>query len=110
MPSGVFSFQAGAWLADKAPHLLTGHQRNLLKLAKRDAARRRAIEAAMPARHRFVKGWPLFVPDRDEAIVIAEGRSEILARHQLPNLFPTPSHVIDRFAGLIAEKHRKEAA
>lgn len=106
----TFSFQSGGWIADKAPHLLTDHQRTVLAIAKRDAGRRRALEASMPARHRYVNGWPLYVPDRDEAIIIAEARSEILSRHQLPNLFPTPSHVIDRFAGLLAMKAEKAAA
>lgn len=106
----TFSFQSGAWLADKAPHLLSGLQHRQLAQAKLDAARRREIEAAMPARHRYVDGWPLYVPDHAEAVVIAEVRAELLARHGLPNHFPTASDVIDRFADLLRQKTLKAAA
>lgn len=106
--ASTFSFQAKAWLADKALHLVPEVQRDALRRAKEDAIRRRALEAAMPARHRYVSGWPLYVPDYDEAVVIAEARSEILARHNLPNLFPKASNVIDRFADLFAMRQRKE--
>jgi 3'-phosphoadenosine 5'-phosphosulfate sulfotransferase (PAPS reductase)/FAD synthetase len=106
----TFSFQAASWLADRAPHLLTGLQRRQLAGSKGDAARRRELEAAMPARHRFVEGWPLYVPDHGEAVIIAEVRAELLARHGQPNLFPTPAMVIDRFADLVALSATKRAA
>lgn len=99
----TFSFQSGSWLADKAPHLVTGVMVEELARAKRFAQQRRAIEAALPARHRFVKGWPLYVPDHAEAVEIATGRSAILAQHGLPNLYPTPGAIVDRFAELVAQ-------
>lgn len=105
--ASTFSFQARAWLADRAKHLLTAAQHRMLAQSKLDAERRRSLEAALPAKHRFVRGWPLYVPDHAEATLIAEARSEILARHQLPVLYPTASDVIDRFASLVAESPLK---
>ena len=108
----TFSFQAGAkgWLADKAPHLLTGPQRLQLAQAKADAAHRRALEASMPARHRYVDGWPLYLPEHDEAVVIASVRADLLARHGLSNHFPTAGMVIDRFADLLSQKAARNLA
>lgn len=108
--SSTFSFQAGRWLADQARHLLRDAWQIMLEDAKRDASRRRELEAAMPARHRFVRGWPLYVPDQNEAQIIAEARAELLARHHLPNLFPAASDVIDRFAELMAMQASRKAA
>lgn len=109
----TFSFQSAAWLADKAPHLLDSDTRQRLMIAKADAVRRRLIEASMPARHRYVDGWPLYVPEHAEAAIIVEVRAELLARHGRANLYPTPASVIDRFAGMVADgeaKRRSKAA
>lgn len=108
--NSTFSFQANRWLVDQARHLLSDARQITLENTKRDALRRRELEAGMPARHRFVRGWPLYVPDYSEARVIAEARAEILARHHLPNLYPTPSHIIDRFAELLALQGLRRAA
>lgn len=108
--TSTFSFQAGRWLADQARHLLSDAKQIMLDDAKRDAARRRELEAGMPAKHRFVRGWPLYVPDHSEARVISEVRAEILARHHLPNLYPSSSDVIDRFAELRAMQSMGRAA
>ncbi|MBY9062326.1 phosphoadenosine phosphosulfate reductase family protein [Sphingomonas yunnanensis] len=107
--SSTFSFQAGAWLADKAPHLLADVGAAQLARAKADAARRKAIEAAMPARHRYVDGWPLYVPDHADAVVIGEVRAELLGRHNLTNRFATPAAIIDRFSELLDEGQQRRA-
>lgn len=105
----TFSFQAGGWLADKAPHLLNRNMAEKLELAKELSRQRREIEASLPARHRFVKGWPLYVPDAFEATAIADGRATILDHHGLPNRFPSYRNVIDRYAYLVAESQLKAA-
>jgi len=105
--ASTFSFQPSRWLGDIAPHLLSpGLTADLLK-AKRLAAERRAIELALPARHRFVKGWPLYVPSLEEAAQIAAGRKIILGHHQLDDAYNTAELVRDRFACLL---EMKEAA
>lgn len=106
----TFSFQAGGWLADKAPHLLSYDMAVQLGISKRLATRRREIEAALPARHRFVKGWPLFVPDVFEATAIADGRAIILDHHGLTNNYPSYRHIIDRFAFLVDAGKKRKAA
>lgn len=100
----TFSFQAGRWLADVRPQLLSPGMLADLDRAKARCAERRAIEAALPAHHRFVKGWPLQIPTLDEAAQIAAGREIILAHHGSENIYSTASEVRERFAELIEMK------
>ena len=65
---------------------------------------RRAIEAAMPAGLRFLKGAPPRLPDSAEAAAIADTRRPILLRHGLPDLYPTAAEVVGRFAELLARR------
>lgn len=99
--ASTFSFQAARWLGDVAPQLLSSGLTADLERAKAAAAERRAIEAQLPARHRFVKGWPLYVPTMDEAAAICAGRSSILRMHGRENVFSTAGQVRDRFAELV---------
>lgn len=104
-----FSFQAGRWLASIRPRLLSPGLLADIERAQAKCAERRGIEATLPARHRFVKGWPLYVPTLEEAHAIAAGRTRILAHHHADNLYPTAKAVRDRFAELIEMKARKAA-
>lgn len=61
----------------------------------------RARERAPPGGLRFVIGWPLRLPSRDEATTIATARSVILAHFGLADLYPTADAVIARFAELM---------
>lgn len=109
--SSTFSFQPGRWLADVAPHLLAPSLARDIALAKRDAAARRAIEAAMPPALRFVKGWPPRLPTIEEAGRIALARAPLLERHGLDNHFPDAGAVRQRFAELLdAKAHRMRAS
>lgn len=105
----TFSFQHGRWLGDICPHLLTAGLRADLERAKACAADRRALELALPPRHRFVKGWPLFVPTIEEAIQIVDARRIILGHHGLDDAYDTPGLVIGRFEELLAEKEAATA-
>lgn len=100
----TFSFQPARWLADTAPHLLPATLRADIERAKRDAAERRALEAAMPADLRFCKGWPPRLPTLDEAARIAASRASILARHRLDNRFSDARAVRGRFEQLMLAK------
>lgn len=99
--ASTFSFQPQRWLADVAPRLLTPSLHRDIVQAKRDAAERRAMEAAMPPALRFVKGAPMRLPTLAEAQVIAGVRARILSRHSLDNRFPDAVSVRRRFAELI---------
>ena len=92
-----------------APSVLSPGLAADLARAKVDGAQRVAIEAAMPAGLRYVKGWPVRLPTLEEADAIAAARLPILARHGLDNLYPTGAAVMDRFAQLMAAKERKAA-
>jgi 3'-phosphoadenosine 5'-phosphosulfate sulfotransferase (PAPS reductase)/FAD synthetase len=96
----TFPFQPTRWLADIAPHLLSGGLRADVERAKADQLERRHLEASMPAGLRYVKGWPLRMPTLAEAEDIAAARRPILARHRLENRYPTGSAVQARFAEL----------
>lgn len=102
--STSFSFQAGRWLADIRPELLSPGLLSDVERAKALAAERRATELALPSRHRYVDGWPLHVPTNDEAEQIAAGRRVILAHHHAENRFDSAAAIRDRFAQLIEMK------
>lgn len=108
--ASTFSFQPNRWLGDVAPHLLDTSLRARLDRAKALAAERRAIESAMPARHRYVKGWPLYLPTIDEAETVARTRRQILAHHNAASPYVTASAVRDRFAELLAMKRDRDLA
>lgn len=105
-----FSFQQGRWLADIASQLLYPSERAGLAAAKSLAQHRRELEASMPPRHRYVSGWPLYLPTIEEAEVIAGVRRLILGSYALTNHYPTAQAVQDRFAELLALKAAKAAA
>ena len=108
--SSTFSFQPGRWLADVAPHLLAPSLARDVAAAKRDAAARRTIEAAMPPALRFVKGWPPRLPTIEEAGRIALSRTSLLERHGLDNHFPDARAVRLRFAELLETKSNRMRA
>lgn len=106
--SSTFSFQPTRWLADLAKSRLSSTEIKHLEQSKERAAERRAMEAQLPSDLRFTRGWPPRVPDNSEAVQICDARARILEHHDLPNLFPTPAMVIDRFAAL--HRSRRVAA
>lgn len=97
----TFSFQGERWLGDVAPAILTPGLLRDLETGKRLASERRNIEAAMPAGLRYVKGWPVRVPDEVEAAAIVQARRSILDHHGLEDRYPTARAVIDRFQHLM---------
>jgi len=107
--SSTFSFQPDRWLGDVAPSLLSNGLRADLEQAKRDAAQRRRIEEEMPAGLRYVKGWPVRLPDAGEAQAIAEARRPILRRHRREDRFRDGPAVRRRFEELMDIKARKTA-
>lgn len=102
--ASTFSFQPGRWLADVAPQLLAPSLGRAIAVAKQEAAQRRAMEGAMPAGLRFVKGRPPRLPTLAEAGAIAEVRGPLLRRHGLANLYPDAGAVRRRFAALLEAK------
>jgi hypothetical protein len=106
----TFSFQPERWLADVAPHLLAPSLNRDIVVAKRQAAARREIEAAMAPGLRFVKGWPPRLPTIEEAGSIALARTQLLERHGLQNHFPDASAILRRFADLLDAKASRSTA
>lgn len=106
----TYSFQPDRWLADLSPHLLSDGLRSDIETAKRKASERRALEAALPADLRYVKGWPPRAPTMPEASQIVSTRATILGHHGLRVIFPTPRDVIARFQELLDLKAGAGAA
>lgn len=100
----TYSFQPDRWLADLEPHLIPDSLRGAIDIAKRKAAERRELEAALPPGLRYVKGWPLRAPTLQEARQIVSARATILGHHGLQVLYPTPRDVIARFHELLEMK------
>ena len=100
-----FSFQASRWLGNVAPLLLTEEQREGLAEAKQRAALREAVEARIPKKLLYTKGWPTCVPTRDEAELLAEVRravADIMGFTGMRCL--TADSVIARYEELMAAK------
>jgi 3'-phosphoadenosine 5'-phosphosulfate sulfotransferase (PAPS reductase)/FAD synthetase len=106
----AYSFQAGKWLADVAPDLLTDELRSGVDLAKEWAAERKLIEGRMPARHRYVDGWPLHQPDAAEARDIAVARCRILDWYGIDSPYRDGPSIEARFAELLIEAASRKAA
>lgn len=100
----TFSFWPQGWLADIAPSLISPALAMLVSQGKLLAAERQRVEAEMPAGLRYVSGWPVRLPTMDEAHEIVSARRIILGHHDLPELYPTPTAVIERFAQLMEQK------
>jgi len=106
----TFSFQPDRWLGDVARDLLPAALAVDHARGKALGAQRRQLEASLPTNLRYVAGWPQRVPSIDEAAVIADVRSRILAMHGLETPYPTASAVRERIADLFEEQRLKEAA
>jgi 3'-phosphoadenosine 5'-phosphosulfate sulfotransferase (PAPS reductase)/FAD synthetase len=106
----TFSFQPDHWLGDIGLAHLPPALISDLRRGQQLAGQRRSIEAAMPAGLKYVQGWPLRVPTRDEAVAIVAARSRILAMHGLSDIYTSAALVRDRFAELMAMRDLKEAA
>lgn len=102
-----FSFQPARWLADVDPALLDARQHRGIERAKRVAAERRALEAALPAGLRYVEGWPPRLPSLAEAADIATTRTIIAGHHNLASDYLTASAIRDRFAELMTAASAK---
>lgn len=73
----TFPFRSDQWLADVAPQLLDPAARAALARAKAAMAERIAAEARIPDHLLYVKGWPLFVPTREEAELLCDVRRTV---------------------------------
>ncbi len=108
--TSTFSFQPERWLGDVAPDLLPASLAADFARGKILGGQRRALEASLPADLRYVKGWPQRIPSLQEAAVILDVRTRILAMHQVDSEYATAVQVRDRIAELFAEQRLKEAA
>lgn len=106
----TFSFQPDRWLGDVAPSLLPASLAADFARGKARGAERRQLEASLPAKLRYVSGWPQRVPTIEEAAVIADVRCRILAMHHLSSPYATAKAVRGRIAELFEQERLKEAA
>lgn len=106
----TFAFQGSRWLGDVAPDRLTPDLRTRLAYAKAAALERRAAEAALPASLLFDRqGWPTFVPDFDQATLLADVRRKVGAAVGLPVQFVDPLSIQARYAALLKERMERAA-
>jgi len=96
-----FSFQSGQWLGDVAPRLLTEAQQRGLAEAKRRAAIRERAEARIPRHLLYVKGWPVVIPTREEARVLAEVRGTVADALDISIAYRDPDTILARYAALL---------
>ena len=99
-----FAFQGARWLGDVAPHLLGPDLAEALAVGKANAAARKRIEADIPKGLLYVSGWPLRVPDLEEARLMAAARREICAMFRIESEFLGSFSVIERHRELISQR------
>src|SRR5207248_1416487 len=100
----TFSFQSSRWLSDVAPEFVDQER---LRQAKKKATAREAAEKLIPKRLEYVKGWPTFIPEFDDAIIIAEVRKTVANILGIDVLYTTPESVVARYAELMELKKLK---
>lgn len=105
-----FGFQGSRWLADVAPHLLSGELRDRVKLSKAGAQVRVALEKHLPKHLHYTKGWPTALPTPEEAALIARVRRGVAAAVGIAVQYTTGEDVLARYAQLMGMKDIKEAA
>lgn len=98
----TFSFQSGKWLGDVRPDLLSPEMLLALDEAKRKAGMRQAAEAKIPKHLLYEKGWPLAMPTRAEAAILAEVRSTVADLVGLTIKYRDPDSIIVRYEELMA--------
>ncbi|MEW6212844.1 MAG: phosphoadenosine phosphosulfate reductase family protein, partial [Acidobacteriota bacterium] len=100
----TFAFQSSGWLGDVAPDLLAAETRELLAMAKERARRREEAESRIPQHMLYVKGWPVAVPTRNEAELLAEVRQSVASAVGLETKYTDPDSIIARYEELMALK------
>ena len=102
--ASTFAFQGGRWLADTAPHLLSGETQLLVLDSKAKALQRQAIEADLPPHLLYMGGWPTAIPTPQEAELIASVRRRVSDLLGLHAQYLDADSVRARYAELLAEK------
>lgn len=106
----TFAFQGVHWLGDVAPHRLSPGVADEVARAKVRAAAREDVESRIPAHLLYVKGWPTVMPTNDEAELLADVRVNVGRILGLRLECTTPAAILDRYASLMAENARRQAA
>lgn len=104
----TYSFSQSFYAGDVAPELLTAEMLDGLALAKEKAEKRILIESEIPEILKYVKGWPTFQVDREQATLIADVRARIGDLMNLPVKHTSWRSVYDRYAELLVKKAEKE--
>lgn len=104
----TFAFQGARWLADVAPHLLGADLCTRIRHAKKKASERQRLEAAIPDRLLYSKGWPTALPTFDDAELIADVRRRISALIPVPAEFLSAETVRARYAALLEAKAARQ--
>jgi 3'-phosphoadenosine 5'-phosphosulfate sulfotransferase (PAPS reductase)/FAD synthetase len=102
--ASTFRFQDKRWLGEIAPHLLDATMHTRLQEAKRQASRREAAEARIPAQLLYTRGWPTVMPTQAEAVLLSEVRREVARAGGLSIEYVEPGAILDRYAELMATK------
>lgn len=105
-----FAFQGARWLGDLAPQLLTEEMREALALARHRAILRKDIEGQISKSMLYVKGWPTRMLTDDEADLLASVRFKISKIYGFQSQCLTVTDIHARYAELMADHARKQAA
>lgn len=105
-----FAFQGSRWLGDVAPHLLDEELKERAAIGRHRATTRKDIEGNITKPMLYVKGWPTRMLTNDEAELLAAARYKITKVYGFQSEHLTIDSIHERYAQLLDEKARKEAA
>lgn len=100
-----FAFHGSQWLGDIASELLSDQEQEQLCAAKSKAEARRALESLIPRDLLYVKGWPVTIPTREAAGLLAGIRQQVSQIQGLNCGYTSQQSVIDRYEELWASKN-----
>ena len=101
----AFSFQSDTWLGSLAPQLLSETQQQAHWSARYLARQRETVNNLIPARVRFVKGWPTAMITAADARLLADVRSQTAALYQWTDMdCISAERIRDRYAELVEKK------
>lgn len=101
----TFAFHDKLWLGDVAPELLSDSELLGIEQAKSKAEARKALEGLIPDDLLYVKGWPIAIPTRDSAELLAGVRQQVAQIVGLLIDYIEPQAIIDRYQELWHKKH-----
>jgi hypothetical protein len=104
----TFAFQGNRWLGDTLVDILSPETREAVRDAKARAELRENAEKGIPKHLLYVKGWPVGLPTRAEAALLADVRKRVARAVGLNQTFDRPDDIVARYQELLDLKRNRD--